>query len=166
MFVAYISLQEQRNLAARAHRYGCIHRCGPAFRVMHNYYFSVGVCAWGTKGQESHFCRGGGPHYSFLCPKPPPCVTPADVLCSVCLTELPHGTSSTSSLRPGWPGSAVTAERLELSIFNGPEGQRWVTSRANLRLGATSQHLSTLHFGIELHWMFFVSDAFISIQGS
>lgn len=41
-----------------------------------------------------------------------------------------------------------------MSNFPGPEGQRRVASRTGLRLGATSQHnhLSTLHFAVELHW--------------
>lgn len=52
------------------------------------------------------------------------------------------------------PGSPATAATLELSIFSGPGGQRrMVASRASLRLGAASQCLSTLHFGLKLHWL-------------
>lgn len=113
MFVAYLSLQAQRNLAARAHRYGCIHRCGPAFRVMHNYYFLVAVCVWGTKGQESCFCRGGGPHYSFLCPKPPPCVT-----LQVCCASSASLSSPTALPPPppsGLPGQEVQSRQRGFS---------------------------------------------------
>lgn len=88
----YVSPQEQRNLAEHTYRYGRTHRHGPAFRAMSSYYFLAGVCDWGTRGQESHFCEGSGPHWSFLCPKPPPCITPTCTLSPAFLsspTELP-----------------------------------------------------------------------------
>lgn len=60
MFVAYVSPQEQRNPAAYSHRYGCTHRCGPAFRVMHNYYFSIGV--FGVQGDKKATSAEGVVH--------------------------------------------------------------------------------------------------------
>lgn len=53
IFVAYISPQEQRNLAAYTHRFGCAHRCGPSFRVIHDYYFLVRVYVWGQEATSA-----------------------------------------------------------------------------------------------------------------
>ena len=72
-------------------------------------------------------------------------VTPGCVLCSDPLTQLTH--SFLLRLPQPWPARKFNHSRdSELSIFNGPKGQRHlVTSKAGLRLGATSQqdHLST-----------------------
>lgn len=161
MFVAYVSPQEQRNLAEHTHRYGCTHRRGPAFRVMSSYYFLAGVCFWGMRGQESHFCKGRGPYWGFLCPKPPPCITPRCTL-FICLSELTH---RASSLPPpsGLPGQEVQPQQ---------QGLRWASSMARKArggrwcLGATSRSFFYFIFWFRTPLGFFVSNALISLRVS
>lgn len=137
--------------------------CLPSYEQL---LFFSWVCVWGTRGQESHFCKGSGPRWSFLCPKPPPCVTPRCTL-FICLSELTHRASSLP-LPPACPARKPShSKRLEMSIFNGREGQRRkVMSRAGLRLGATSRSFFYFILWFRTPLGFFVSIALISLRVS
>lgn len=124
MFVAYVSPQDQRNLAEHAHKYGCTHKRGPAFRVISSYYFLAGV-GFEAPGDKKATSAKGVVHTKASSVRSHLPAPPLGRCTSfTCLSELTHRASSLLLPQPAWPGSPATAARPEMSIFNGPEGQR------------------------------------------
>lgn len=134
-------------------------------------FFSWSVFG-GSGGQESHLCSRAGPHCSFLCPKPRPLQWGGGVggMVRAVLTAPLLPSASLSSPQHFLPRCLPWARLArkpspsrgsQLSIFKAlallPKRglSHMMTSRAGLRLGATSQgdHLLTFHFGLELCWI-------------